>query len=65
MRCSICNAKKTPIRVTQKADGKSVTVHLCQRCARETGVGDPAGFSLADLLSSVKAAQTGKRILKY
>ena len=60
MRCSICNAKKTPVRVTQTVDGKTVTVHLCQRCATEKGVDDPAGLSLADLLSAVKVARTGK-----
>ena len=34
-----------------------MTIHLCETCAAEMGVNDPAGFSLAALLSGVKASQ--------
>jgi protein-arginine kinase activator protein McsA len=62
MKCSICSTKTASVQITQQADGSSTTVHLCKTCATKMGVNDPAGFSLATLLSAVEVA--GNRRLK-
>jgi len=36
-------------------------VGLCEQCDKDKGVNDPAGFSLADLLLGLAAAQERKR----
>jgi protein arginine kinase activator len=38
-------------------DGKTKKVDLCEECSKAKGVDDPTGFSLADLLLGLGAAQ--------
>jgi protein arginine kinase activator len=57
MKCNICSAEEAPIHITQTGECRPVTIHLCEACAKKMGVSDPAGFSLADLLSAVKASE--------
>jgi protein arginine kinase activator len=38
-------------------EGKTKKVDLCETCSKEKGVDDPTGFSLADLLLGLGAAQ--------
>jgi protein arginine kinase activator len=38
-------------------EGKTKKVDLCEACSKEKGVDDPTGFSLADLLLGLGAAQ--------
>jgi protein arginine kinase activator len=38
-------------------EGKTKKVDLCEPCSKEKGVDDPTGFSLADLLLGLGAAQ--------
>ena len=62
MTCNICAVEEATVHITRKASGNFLAIHLCQACAMKMGVNDPAGFSLADLLSAVRAAQqTGQK----
>ncbi len=49
MKCDFCDAKAT-VFLTQLVEGQMKKVCLCDKCAKERGVTDPTGFSLADLL---------------
>jgi len=59
MNCDYCESKAT-VFLTQLAEGQMKKVCLCERCAKERGVTDPTGFSLADmLLGKFEKATTG------
>ena len=49
MKCDFCE-KKSTVFLTQLVEGQMKKVCLCDGCAKERGVTDPTGFSLADLL---------------
>lgn len=49
MKCDFCKEKAT-VFLTQLVEGQMKKVCLCDACAKERGVTDPTGFSLADLL---------------
>ncbi len=49
MKCDFCDTKAT-VFLTQLVEGQMKKVCLCESCAKERGVTDPTGFSLADLL---------------
>lgn len=49
MKCDFCE-KKATVFLTQLVEGQMKKVCLCEDCAKERGVTDPTGFSLADLL---------------
>jgi protein arginine kinase activator len=49
MKCDFCETKAT-VFLTQLVEGQMKKVCLCDACAKERGVTDPTGFSLADLL---------------
>lgn len=49
MKCDFCD-KKATVFLTQLVEGQMKKVCLCDPCAKERGVTDPTGFSLADLL---------------
>jgi protein arginine kinase activator len=49
MKCDFCDQKAT-VFLTQLVEGQMKKVCLCDHCAKERGVTDPTGFSLADLL---------------
>ena len=57
MLCCICKEKEATVHLTQIAGDKVQKVDLCEDCARQKGVNDPAGFSLADLLLGLGASQ--------
>ena len=57
MLCCVCNAKEATVHLTQIVGDKMQKVDLCEGCAKEKGVNDPAGFSLADLLLGLGASQ--------
>jgi len=67
MKCDFCERKAT-VFLTQLVEGQMKKVCLCDDCAKERGVTDPTGFSLADLLlggmpgkGSVQPAKTPVR----
>jgi protein arginine kinase activator len=55
MKCDFCDNKAT-VFLTQLVEGQMKKVCLCDHCAKERGVTDPTGFSLADLLLGGVAA---------
>jgi len=57
MQCDICKENEAKVHLTQIVDGKMQKVDLCETCAKEKGVSDPTGFSLADLLLGLGAAE--------
>ena len=57
MLCCVCNKKEATVHLTQIAGDKMQKVDLCEECAKQKGVNDPAGFSLADLLLGLGASQ--------
>lgn len=57
MLCCVCKQKEATVHLTQIAGEKMQKVDLCEECAKEKGVNDPAGFSLADLLLGLGASQ--------
>jgi len=60
MQCDFCENKAT-VFLTQLVEGEMKKMCLCEDCAREKGVTDPTGFSLADsLLGEGKLEEAGK-----
>ena len=57
MLCCICKEKEAKVHLTQIVGEKMQKVDLCEACAAQKGVNDPAGFSLADLLLGLGASQ--------
>ena len=57
MLCCICKDKEATVHLTQIAGDKKQQVDLCEECAKTKGVDDPTGFSLADMLLGLGAAQ--------
>ena len=49
MKCDYCD-KKATVFLTQLVEGQMKKVCLCESCAKEKGVTDPTGFSMADML---------------
>lgn len=56
MLCCVCKEKPATVHLTQIAGDKMQKVDLCEECAKQKGVNDPAGFSLADLLLGLGAS---------
>src|SRR5438093_4066527 len=57
MLCNLCKKNEATVHLTQIVDNKMQKVDLCESCSKEKGVSDPTGFSLADLLLGLGAAQ--------
>jgi protein arginine kinase activator len=50
MSCCICQKKEAIVHLTQIAGDKMQKLDLCEECAQQKSVNEPAGFSLSDLL---------------
>ena len=57
MLCCVCKEKEAKVHLTQIVGDKMQKVDLCEACAAQKGVNDPASFSLADLLLGLGASQ--------
>lgn len=57
MLCSVCKEAEATVHLTQIVGDKMQKVDLCEACSKQKGVNDPTGFSLADLLLGLGAAQ--------
>ena len=57
MLCCVCKEKEAKVHLTQIVGDKMQKVDLCDQCAKQKGVNDPTGFSLADLLLGLGASQ--------
>jgi protein arginine kinase activator len=53
----VCKTNAAKVHLTQIVGEKIQKVDLCEECAKTKGVNDPTGFSLADLLLGLGAAQ--------
>jgi protein arginine kinase activator len=60
MVCDICKKADATVHLTQIVEGKMLKVDLCESCSKEKGVQEAAGFSLADLLVGLGAAEEMK-----
>jgi protein arginine kinase activator len=49
MKCDFCD-QKAKVFLTQLIEGNMKKVCLCESCAKERGVTDPTGFSLAEMV---------------
>jgi len=49
MKCDFCD-QKAKVFLTQLIEGSMKKVCLCESCAKERGVTDPTGFSLAEMV---------------
>lgn len=56
MLCCICKEKEAKVHLTQIVGDKMQKVDLCDDCAKEKGVDDPTGSSLAHLLLGLGAS---------
>lgn len=61
MICDVCKKNPATVFYTQIVGGKLQKVNLCESCSKENGVTDPFGFSLADKLLGLGAAQEIER----
>jgi protein arginine kinase activator len=50
MLCNICQSKDATVHFTKIVEGKMHKVDLCKACAKDKGIDDPSGFSLADVV---------------
>jgi len=57
MLCVVCKEREAKVHLTQIVGDKMQKVDLCEECAKNKGVNDPQGFSLADLLMGLGASQ--------
>ena len=57
MQCQVCKKEPATVHLTQIIENQVKKVDLCEACAKEKGVNDPTGFSLADLLLGLGASQ--------
>ncbi len=57
MLCNVCEKNEAKVHLTQMVEGKIRKVDLCESCAKEKGIDDPTGFSLADVLTGMEAVQ--------
>jgi len=57
MLCCICKEREATGHLTQIAGDKMQKVDLCEECAKQKGIDDTAGASLADLLLGLGASQ--------
>lgn len=57
MQCMVCKQAEAKVHLTQIVGDKMQKVDLCEECAKQKGVNDPAAFSVADLLLGLGAGQ--------
>ena len=57
MLCNVCEKNEAKVHLTQMVEGKIRKVDLCESCAKDKGIDDPTGFSLADVLTGMEAVQ--------
>jgi protein arginine kinase activator len=57
MKCCICNEREARVFLTQIVADKVQKVDLCEECAKQKGLDDAAGFSPADVLLGLGAAE--------
>lgn len=61
MLCDVCQKAEATVYLTQIVEGKMQKVNLCEPCAKEKGVSDPAGFAMDELLLGLGVTQQIER----
>ena len=56
MQCDFCDSKAT-VFLTQLVEGEMTKTCLCEDCAKEKGITDPTGFSLAETVLGGEAVE--------
>lgn len=57
MQCQVCKKNPAKVHLTQIVENEVKKMDICDACAKEKGVNDPTGFSLADLLLGLGASE--------
>lgn len=57
MVCCVCKQKQATVHLTQIVNDQMQKVDMCEACAKEKGLNDPAGFMIADMVLGLGAAQ--------
>lgn len=57
MVCQLCKQKDATVHLTQIVDDEMKKLDLCETCAKQKGVNDPTGFSLAEMLLGAAGAE--------
>jgi protein arginine kinase activator len=57
MLCCVCKTREARVFLTQIVADKVQKVDLCEECAKQKGLDDAAGFSPADILLGLGAAE--------
>jgi len=55
MLCNECRSKTATVHLTQISGDKIVKRDFCDDCAKAKGVNDPAGFSIAGLMTGLSS----------
>ncbi|MBI2931286.1 MAG: UvrB/UvrC motif-containing protein [Planctomycetes bacterium] len=61
MICEKCNKNHATVHVTEVINGVKKEAHLCEECARSTGVGIKFTFSISDILGNLMESKPGKQ----
>lgn len=56
MECQVCKQREATVHLTQIVDDDMRSLDLCEGCAKQKGVSDPVGFSLAEFFQEPAAA---------
>jgi protein arginine kinase activator len=66
MLCCMCKEEEATVHLTQTviATNQIRYLDLCEECAESTGVNDPTGFSLAELLQATEFSTNTSRLQK-
>lgn len=56
MECQFCKQRDATVHLTQIVDDDMRSLDLCEDCAKQKGVSDPVGFSLADFFQESAGA---------
>lgn len=57
MQCQVCKKAQAKVHYTQIHESQVKKVDLCDACAKEKGINDPASFALADLVLGLGSSQ--------
>lgn len=59
MTCDICNGHEATVHLTQVVDGDVKKLHMCEDCARKSGINIENPVSISELLLGLGKAESG------
>ncbi len=60
MNCDKCHKNHATYHLTAIENGSKREAHLCEECARQTGVGSKFNITIGDILGTLTEARAGK-----